>query len=451
MSGFRLAFYGDDFTGSADALQALCQGGVRTVLFTTPPTDAELEQFDNLEAIGIAGQSRSMTPAEMDEHLRPILQFLNELDTPLVHYKVCSTFDSAPAVGNIGHVIDMGAAVTGSSYIPLAVGVPELGRYVVFANHFAHFDGEVYRLDRHPVMRDHPITPMAESDLRKHLAKQTTKTVVNVDVRTLDEPIDTIRSDVDALTGDAEIVLFDTLTENHLETVGEILWTEAQETATPLFTVGSSGVEYALSNHWKTIGESTRSPSFPSTDAVERLVVVSGSASPVTDDQIAWAIDTGFTPIRLNTSKLIDPNLSRSEVQRVITEAVATVDRGNSVVLFTARGPDDRAISRTRENARELELQEDIGRVIGKKQGEILREILLETDLKRACVSGGDTCSYVTPELAIYALEMLVPTAPGSPLCLAHSRDSNFDGLQIALNGGQLGQTDYYGRIREGR
>ncbi|WP_152043237.1 four-carbon acid sugar kinase family protein [Salinigranum salinum] len=451
MLGFRLAFYGDDFTGSADALQALCQGGVRTVLFTTPPTEAELEQFDNLEAIGIAGQSRSMTPDEMDEKLRPILQFLNELDTPLIHYKVCSTFDSAPDVGNIGHVINMGAEITGSSYVPLAVGVPELGRFVVFANHFAHFDDEVYRLDRHPVMRDHPITPMDESDLRKHLAEQTTKTVANVDVRTLAEPIDTIRSDIGALTDDAEIVLFDTLTRDHLEKVGEILWTEAQESATPLFTVGSSGVEYALSHHWKKTGESSRSPTFPAADTVEQLVVVSGSASPVTDDQIGWAVENDFTPIRLNTSKLVDPNAARSEVQRAVADAVATVNKGNSVVLFTARGPGDRAISRTREKARELELQENTGRVIGERQGEILREILLETDLERACVSGGDTCSYVTPELAIYALEMVVPTAPGSPLCLAHSRNSNFDGLEIALKGGQLGQTDYYGRIREGR
>src|SRR5438128_2107429 len=33
-----LSFYGDDFTGSTDALESLARCGIRTVLFTDPPT-----------------------------------------------------------------------------------------------------------------------------------------------------------------------------------------------------------------------------------------------------------------------------------------------------------------------------------------------------------------------------------------------------------------------------
>jgi uncharacterized protein YgbK (DUF1537 family) len=37
-NGLLLAFYGDDFTGSTDAMEALAISGYRTVLFLEPPT-----------------------------------------------------------------------------------------------------------------------------------------------------------------------------------------------------------------------------------------------------------------------------------------------------------------------------------------------------------------------------------------------------------------------------
>jgi 3-oxoisoapionate kinase len=103
-----LAFYGDDFTGSTDAMEALALSGLRTVLFLSPPTTELLRsKFADLRCVGVAGTSRAMSPREMDSELKPILQALWAIGAPLTHYKVCSTFDSSPAMGSIGHVIDM--------------------------------------------------------------------------------------------------------------------------------------------------------------------------------------------------------------------------------------------------------------------------------------------------------------------------------------------------------
>lgn len=44
---------------------------------------------------------------------------------------------------------------------------------------------EVYRLDRHPVMNRHPVTPMGESDLVRHLALQTDRSIDLIDFRHL--------------------------------------------------------------------------------------------------------------------------------------------------------------------------------------------------------------------------------------------------------------------------
>ena len=47
-------------------------------------------------------------------------------------------------------------------------------------------DSPVYRLDRHPTMRHHPVTPMTEADLRVHLSHQTDRPIDLVDVLALD-------------------------------------------------------------------------------------------------------------------------------------------------------------------------------------------------------------------------------------------------------------------------
>ena len=66
MNKLLLTFYGDDFTGSTDALEQLTLAGVRAALFIAPPTKKQLSRFKNLQAVGVAGMTRSMTPDAME-------------------------------------------------------------------------------------------------------------------------------------------------------------------------------------------------------------------------------------------------------------------------------------------------------------------------------------------------------------------------------------------------
>src|SRR5207302_9684992 len=93
-----LAFYGDDFTGSTDALEFLTRAGARTALFIEPPTPEKLAHYSNLQAIGVAGMTRAMAPDVMEAELRPAFCALRSLGAPHVHYKICSTFDLSPTV-----------------------------------------------------------------------------------------------------------------------------------------------------------------------------------------------------------------------------------------------------------------------------------------------------------------------------------------------------------------
>ena len=175
MNDLLMAYYGDDFTGSADAMEALTLNGVPTVLFLDRPDPALLaERIKEVRAVGVAGTSRAMTPAQMDVELPG--QFSSSgCGVPLIHYKVCATFDSSPKIGSIGHAADIAFEVIRPPFGIIAQGVPIIGRYVVFGNHFTTVGDKTYRLDRHPMMSKHPITPMDEGDLRLHFARQSEK------------------------------------------------------------------------------------------------------------------------------------------------------------------------------------------------------------------------------------------------------------------------------------
>src|SRR3954469_19668058 len=106
--GLLLTYYGDDFTGSTDAMESLTLAGAKTVLFLKPPDAAALERHPGVRAVGVAGVTRSLPPDQLEAQLHPALIALKALGAPVVQYKVCSTFDSSPQVGSIGRVIDVG-------------------------------------------------------------------------------------------------------------------------------------------------------------------------------------------------------------------------------------------------------------------------------------------------------------------------------------------------------
>ena len=451
-SQLLLAFYGDDFTGSTDAMEALALSGLRTVLFLSPPS-AELlhSKFPDLRCVGVAGTSRAMSPAEMDTELKPILRELWAVGAPLLHYKVCSTFDSSPAVGNIGHVIDMARKMfTAAKTISVLAGAPPLRRYTVFGNHFAAAGDQIYRLDRHPTMSCHPTTPMDEADLRVHLSRQTKASIALMSLPDLEG--DEARVDAryaERLRDRPDLLLYDVLDDARLRAAGRLIWQEAQRGQH--FAVGSSGVEYALTAHWRASGMigSERAALAP-IKPVKQLLVMSGSASPMTAQQIQWASQNGFDAIRAPAEEFIEPQTAEKARRELFERALKSLSSGNSVLIYSAAGPDDPSIRATRERlaANSSATTGNTAKVLGAEMGRMTRELLARSGLRRVVIAGGDTSSYATQELGLYGLEMRAELTPGAPLCRGYSNDPRFDGLEIALKGGQMGKPDYFGQVR---
>jgi 3-oxoisoapionate kinase len=452
MSNLLMTFYGDDFTGSTDAMECLELNGIPAVLFLALPSEDQLKRFPRACAVGVAGVSRTMTPDQMDRELLPVFEALKQFGAPYFHYKICSTFDSSPGIGSIGHAIELGWKVFAPRMVPMMVGAPFLRRYVAFGNLFARVGEVTYRLDRHPTMKRHPITPMKEADLRLHLSEQTAKKAAVIDLWHLSHSDDEIdRFLKDALRQGAEIVLFDTLDERHMRQIGRIVWNLRGERT--VFLVGSSGFEYSLGMHLASIGVTRPLEVIQTPGRAQQMLVMSGSCAPPTAEQIEYAQAHGFEIMRLNAAALVDPGTQFQAREDAMKRALASLGSGRNLILYTALGPDDPAIAATRSRVAELNFDpSSLGHSLGTQQGILLRKILEQRrDLKRVCVAGGDTCGYAARQLGIYALEMLMPVAPGAPLCRASSHQSRFEGLEISLKGGQNGVADYLMCVLEGR
>lgn len=436
---YDLAYYGDDFTGSTDVLDVLVRAGIPTVLLLTDPTPALLDRFPEARAVGVAGMSRAKSPDWMDRNLPPLFEKLRDLGAPFVHYKVCSTFDSAPHVGSIGRAIDCAAAVFKNRCMPLVVGAPALKRYTVFGNLFATVGDVTYRIDRHPTMARHPVTPMDEGDLRLHLAKQTRRMIGLIDTLAVANGTGAARLEAE-LSGGAGIILIDVLDAAASREAGRIIATAAEPVQ---FLAGSSGIEYALTAHWESIGKVTPPSKLPRLSAAKPLLVVSGSCSPVTSAQIAAARAQGFATFALDALRALE---AAAETERVAEAASAALERGQSVVVHSAEAPDDAAVKALRGRAGSEALNDAIGTALGT----VARRARERQRLERAVIAGGDTSGVVARTLGLTALTFAAPTVPGAPLCRATAETQAIDGIEVVFKGGQIGGPDYFIGLRDG-
>lgn len=416
-----IGWYGDDFTGSTDVLEALGLAGFRARLFAAPPTVADLAEAGPLDAVGIAGEARSRSPDWMRATLPGAFAALRDAGVRLIHYKVCSTFDSAPALGSIGCALEIGQDLLGTPCVPILVAAPSLGRWVAFGNLFARAGGtEIFRLDRHPTMSRHPATPMDEADLARHLARQTDRPVHRLPLPDLAQA----ESDAPlrrAAAAGARALLFDGVDAASLAAGGRILLAAAA-TQAPLFVIGSSGVEHAIA-----AARAAPAPAWPEPGAEGPVLVLSGSASPQTARQIAAGEQAGFACVRL------DPLAADQAPAAAI---LAALDRGPGAIVHTALGPEDPALATVRDA---LGGPAGTGPAIGRALGMLWARLASEHRIPRVVICGGDTASHACQAVGARWFDLIAPLAPGSPLIRLAADAPGVDGAAIMLKGGQVG------------
>ena len=440
----KVLFYGDDFTGASDNAAQYARHGLKTVLFFSDPGAESLEQAaQNYDVVGVAGTARSLDPDGMRAELMPVLEKFRQLNVPLVQYKCCSTFDSSPDTGSLGHAMQLMLACWPGSLMPVLAATPEFGRYTLFGHHYARAGTAVYRLDRHPVMSRHPVTPMHESDLSLVLTQQGFTPVHKVDLRLLDH----FESTPDVLATELiaqDSVIFDGYTLKQVMTGAASLWHVSQRRQ--VCAMAAQGFAHGLGAWLRESGRLTASQPAHTLDAVDRLLVLSGSCSSLSAEQIAWARQAGFLAMRadLNLLRGEDPGALEVLEHRMLD----ALKSGTSVIVFTAEGPDDAMVSAASTQALSASV---MAQRIGQLFARLARVAFAQVGLRRLVVAGGDSSSFTMRDIRASALEIKASHfAQNAHVCTLVSDDPLIHNKEILLKGGQVGQANLYGLMLEG-
>jgi len=422
MTAPEYGWYGDDFTGATDTLAELAARGMRALLFLGLPDAARLERAGALDAVGIAGATRTMAPDAMAAALRPAGAFFRALGVRLMHYKCCSTFDSAPQVGNLAAAMAALAPGFPHGFRPVIGGQPNLGRYLLFANLFAAAGtgGAVHRIDRHPTMSRHPVTPMGEADLRLHLAAQGL-TVAHLPYPAYQQDGAALEQALERLLESApQAVLMDVSREEDLAAIGALL--RRQAARAPLLAVGPSSVAQA----W--CADRARLPGRPALGPKPGpVLVLAGSLSPVTRAQVEAG--SGYRRLTFDPARLA---ADAGAIQALVREAGRLLDAGQDVLLLTET-PADTPLPPGEAAAATARL---------------LAAAMRERPVRRLGIAGGDTSSIGVQALDLWGLSHAGTIAPGVALCHGHSDDPALHGVEIMLKGGQMGAPDLLAQFR---
>ncbi|WP_134494076.1 four-carbon acid sugar kinase family protein [Microvirga pakistanensis] len=412
-------WYGDDFTGATDTLATVARLGHRAFLFLRVPDPQQLARVGDLDAVGIAGAARTMTPDEMQAELAHVGAFFRHLSVRILHYKCCSTFDSASSRGNIAAASAILRGYMTHETVAIIGGQPSLGRYCVFSNLFASFgvDGGVFRLDRHPTMSRHPSTPMTEADLRQHLAALGMRDIEAIHWPLLALNPEVIDAEWQRVSNMASAVLLDALDEQHVDAIGRLLRVQSRHHS--LLAVGPSSVAQAFFEEREVL---LRPPQISMDGPVLAFV---GSLSPTTRLQMAAA--QSYTRLTVDPESLLSSADAR---ERMIEKAAAALAQGEHVMLSTAPDAGDAPHSAAAD--------------LATASASLVDEVLKRHPVRRLAVAGGDTSSRIVGHLGYWGLGYHSQISNGVAVSLARSDDPSRDEMLVMLKGGQMGHEDLF-------
>jgi uncharacterized protein YgbK (DUF1537 family) len=401
-------FYGDDLTGSVDALLQFRRAGLSGVLVTSAEVAIDA---DGTDVVGIAGVARSLPTGQMDAEILPALRLLRGLGTRVVQYKACSTADSAPQTGSLGRVLELAVELFPSAPVPIVFAQPDAGRYTFFSHHFARDHDAVFRLDRQPTMSSHPVTPVHESDLRLHLGAQTDLTLGGAHWPSYGDPL-RLRRLLDE--ADESGIVCDAVSDGDLDRLAAAILTGR---AGQRFVIGSGGISGALGRHLQV---ADRLPPLPTevAPATGPTLVLNGSRSRLTRRQVDAAAAAGWIVL----------DLFADDTTRLVQAAL----RAGAGVLVDS--------SMTDRSVPSVDVEQRLAAIADSS--------LRPQQNTRLVLSGGDTSGNLLRRLGVERLGIAARPWGNVVLCHASGPAAH---VELVLKGGQMGHSSLFDDIRHGR
>jgi 3-dehydrotetronate 4-kinase len=406
----------DDFTGATDLASMLVRQGMATVQLIDVP-EGDVDPGD-ARAVVVALKSRTVPAQEAVGRSLAALAWLRARGARRILFKHCSTFDSTDR-GNIGPVSEALLEALDADFTIACPALPENGRSV-YQGHL--FVGDKLLSDTH--MRQHPLTPMTDSNLVRVLQRQSRGPVGLVPYAVVERGPEAIRARFDELrAAGVRQAIADALNDRHLLALG------AAAADLALIT-GGSGIAMGLPENFRRQGllaagaPADRLPHTPGLAAI-----LAGSCSAATLGQIARHRAAGRPAFVLDPIGLADGG---DDVERAL--AFATEHLADGPVLISSSAPPEEV----------AKVQERLGR---ERAGAAIEEAmaaiakgLVAQGVRRMVVAGGETAGAVVAALGIKGLRIGPAIDPGVPWTTSLGEPP----LALALKSGNFGAPDFF-------
>ena len=404
----------DDFTGATDLAGLLARSGVAVSLRIgvpdTPPSDTAAVEV-------IALKCRTAPVDDAVAETRAALRWLQAAGARRFFWKYCSTFDSTPE-GNIGPVAEALMADVNTDQTIYCPAFPENGRSIYMGNLFV---GQ-QPLSESP-MKDHPLTPMRDSNLMRLLEPQVTRPVGLVDRLTVAQGVEAVRAALDQhqTVGIAHVVV-DAVADADLSIIAEAC------RDMPLMT-GGSAVAMPLPALYEAAG-------LLNADAVKadrptvaaQAVILSGSCSKVTRAQVAAYLSGGAPGYKL------DPLALAREGAGPALEWLKNQDQSTAPLIYATAEPG--AVQAAQTQLGTAQAGEIVEAALAK-----LAVAARDQGARRIVVAGGETSGAVTKALGITRLTIGTEIAPGVPWTYA---ETNGHTIALTLKSGNFGAETFF-------
>lgn len=418
----------DDFTGGTDLAGMLVKAGMRTAQLIGVPQGPPPGDVD---AVVIALKSRTNAPEEAVAESLAALAWLQQAGCRQFYFKYCSTFDSTPR-GNIGPVAEALMRALDTDFTIACPAFPANGRTIYKGNLFV---GDVPLAESG--MRDHPLTPMTDSNLVRVLQQQVQAKVGLADYSVVEKGAAAIAQRfTDLRAQGCRFAVVDAVSNRDLEAIGAAC-------ADLKLITGGSGIALGLPQNFRQRGQLAPSPAGQAgrlPPATGFRAVISGSCSVATQQQVAHMREQApafhVDPLQLAAGgEVVD-----AVVAQVLAWAGAHLAQGPVLIYATATPDAVRAVQAQLGVERAGALVEETLAAIA--QG------LVRLGVGQLIVAGGETSGAVVKALGVAGLRIGPEIDPGVPwtLALPAPGDEGRAPLALALKSGNFGTVDFFSK-----
>lgn len=415
-----LGVIADDFTGATDIAGFLVANGMRTIQLNGVPADAAPVDAD---AVVISLKSRSCPVDEAVESSVSALDWLRSQGCKQYYFKYCSTFDST-AEGNIGPVTDALLTALGEAFTIVCPALPVNGRTV--------FNGHLFVLGEllsDSGMRNHPVTPMRDSSLMRLMDAQSQGSTGLVNYQVIEQGTESVLARFEELkSAGKRYAVVDAFDARHLDTLG-------QAANSLKLVTGGSGLAAGIAKNWAEQLSDQTSAMEAGRPSRARTVVLSGSCSVRTNEQVA-AYAQKAPAIALDVQSCIEKQSYANEIADWVVEQLATGE-GLAPMVYATAEPEVLQQIQTTYGA------EASSKAVERFFSQLAHQ-LKELGVNNFIVAGGETSGVVTQSLAVKGFHIGPQITPGVPWVKA------VDGpLSLALKSGNFGEVDFFSKAQE--